>query len=731
LIKQKTVYLGLILTGLLSACGGADQDPQSIEGAGKASSIINAHDLLNRSDANALTEKPVDKTILFGDLHVHTSYSIDAFAMELPVMAQQGTHPPAHACDFARYCASLDFFSFNDHAENLTPEHWQVTKDTVRECNARAQDQDNPDLVAFAGWEWTQVGTDASNHWGHKNVVFPNEDEASLPQRPVSARPRGSTVGNTDNIGMMVNLKYLDPLNWARYNDLGWLLDRIDEIPDCDRGKDGPALEGYCNEVADTPEDLYRKLDSWQQDYLVIPHGNTWGIYTPQGSSWDKQLNSKQHNDKQSLLEVMSGHGNSEEYREWDHFAVNDRGERYCPEPTADFTPCCWQAGEIMRQRCKGLDNKECELLIVDAKQKALLAGPYPHAVFPDTTPDQWLNCGQCTDCFKPALSMRPKSSSQYAMAISNFEERDEEGKPKRFKFGFIASTDDHTARPGTGYKQYERRKMTFATGMRSDFYTGLAVSEMDDPQQPQTVDVSAGTPDQRVGSFSYPGGILAVHAQSRQRGDIWQALKRREVYGSSGPRMMLWFDVLGENGARLPMGSELAMTAKPRFQVRALGDFKQLPGCPEQSVSALSSERLDYICAGECYNPSDQRHAISTIEVVRIRPQSYPDEPVESLIEDPWRRFECAASSQGCSVEFSDEEFDRDSLYYVRALQEATPAINGEYLRTQVDEQGKVISTEPCYGDSRTEFSDNCLAPAQERAWSSPIFVNYLESKL
>ncbi len=711
----------LCLALLLSSCG-SDQPAGQISGPARSKAEVMATDRARSAPAlpTDAAAPASNSRILFGDLHVHTTYSIDGMAMELPVMAQQGFHPPADACDFARHCAALDFFSYNDHAENLTPEHWQITKQAVRDCNALTDPQ-FPDLVAFAGWEWTQVGTEAANHWGHKNVIFPGTADSELPSRPITARPRGSTVGNLDTTRKMVNLKFLDPLNWARYADLGWLLDRIDSIPDCPADKDGPAIDGYCNEVAAKPEDLFRKLDSWGFDNIVIPHGNTWGLYTPTEASWDKQLTSRQHDKDQLLLEIMSGHGNSEEYRDWTHVARDESGGLICPAPSAGFTPCCWQAGEIMRQRCDGLSDAVCEARVADARNKAARAGPYPQLVFPDAPVEAWGNCGQCTDCFKPALNLRPKSSSQYAMAISNFEEPGEDGRPLRFKFGFIASTDDHTARPGTGYKQYERRKMTFATGMRSEFFLNMATPAMDDPQRPQAVDISNGIPDFRSGSFSYPGGILAVHSDSRRREDIWQALKNRRAYGTSGPRMLLWFDVLNAGAGAQPMGSEVAMSTAPRFRVRAAGDFVQQPGCPDASRSALDKERLDYLCAGECYNPGDARHRVTHIEVIRIRPQQRPGEPVAPLIEDPWRRLECNNEAQGCTVEFSDPEFSRDSLYYVRALQEATPAINGEPL--PVDADG---NTRPCFGDFRTDFNDDCLAPVQERAWSSPIFVNY-----
>ena len=53
--------------------------------------------------------------------------------ISLPVMGGEGAHPPADACDFARHCAALDFWSINDHAANITPRDWSETIASIRE----------------------------------------------------------------------------------------------------------------------------------------------------------------------------------------------------------------------------------------------------------------------------------------------------------------------------------------------------------------------------------------------------------------------------------------------------------------------------------------------------------------------------------------------------------------------------------------------------------------------
>jgi hypothetical protein len=729
-IRNGTILRVAVLgASLLVACSGHDQPAGQIDGQGRRAAAA--------SRGAARGDVPGTSRILFGDLHVHTTYSIDAFIFSLPVFGGEGVHPPADACDFARYCAGLDFFSINDHAEGLTPERWQRTKESLRDCDARAGDAADPDLVVFAGWEWTQVGATPATHYGHKNVIFPDLADEALPARPITALA-DATFGQAPNRWILRVPQLLGPFGLSAYADFLWWIERLAEIPNCPRGVDVRQLPPDCRENAPTPDELFEKLEQWGFDYLVIPHGLSWGIHAPLGARLDNQLDRRMHDAaRQRLLEIFSGHGNSEEFRVWGDAAVDADGRPTCPAPTPDFLPCCWRAGEIMRQRCGDLSEAECTVRVEEAKRLALEASTTPHLVFPDTDVEDWLDCDQCRDCFKPAFTLRPLESAQYSLALSNLDAPLEAGRPLRFRWGFIASTDNHQGRPGAGYKQFARRFMTDAHGLQSPMAASIlrpwVFGTQRDPQQPQPGQreqrsLAALLDGDRESSFMYLGALVAVHAAGGGRRAIWEALQRREVYGTSGPRILLWFNLLNGPGGVRPMGSEVVMATKPSFEVRAFGALKQKPGCPEESQRGLSAQRLAALCRGECYNPSDEREKIVAIEVVRVRPQITPGEPVDALIEDPWRRFECPDDPSGCVVTFDDPDYTpsgRDAVYYVRALQEATPAVNGAMYRTTFDADGNAVRIRPCYGDYRTAADDDCLAPVNERAWSSPIFVD------
>ena len=235
-----------------------------------------------------------------------------------------------------------------------------------------------------------------------------------------------------------------------------------------------------------------------------------------------------------------------------------------------------------------------------------------------------------------------------------------------------------------------------------------------------------AGPTDDRIGASLFTGGLVAVHSPTRDRDAIWDALARREVYGTSGPRILLWFDLLNAPGDVMrPMGGEARMGFAPRFRVRAIGSQKQQPGCPDHAASGLAADRLERLCRSECHNPSDARQRIARIEVVRIRPQQVAGEPVDGLIEDPWRTFACAPNEAGCEVEFVDGEFAvraRDALYYVRAIEEPTLAVNGNGLACTRSAEGECIALDATPKDAY----DDRLGNVEERAWSSPIFVDY-----
>jgi Protein of unknown function (DUF3604) len=724
------VLLGILYVagrGLLVAPGHAGKpQARAVDPAVKA-----ARDEAVRAAAEGVgVARP--KQILFGDLHVHSTFSFDAFQMSLPMAGGDGAHPVSDACDFARYCSALDFWSINDHAITITPRRWSETVDAIRECNDVAGDAANPDLVSYLGWEWTQVGSTPANHWGHKNVVLRDLDD--VPARPISAGvPEGmpslhDTVPSPFVVGTLALLDYRGGgADFARY------LAETAGVPDCPSGVPERDLPTDCRESARTPAELFAKLDDWGFESLVIPHGTTWGFYTPLGSAWDKQLTPKENDPaRQRLIEIYSGHGNSEQFRPFREVVLHPDGSRSCPQPSADYLPSCWRAGEIIEARClgQGESSEECARRAAEARQNFVDADRNGGAhTVPGTTVADWQDAGQCRDCWLPAFNYRPRSSVQYIVALGK---AGPDGNPLRFHLGFIGSSDNHSARPGTGYKEVARTEFTearFGNFLKTPLGQARAREPRaeSEPYRPGPHDaVFGGWETERQASFFMTGGLAAVHATGRDRQAIWDALERREVYGTSGPRILLWFDLLNAPGGRpAPMGSEVTLAQNPIFQVRAVGSFEQKPGCPDDAAAAMPAEHLARLCQGECYNPSDERRLITRIEVVRIRPQTQAGEDVASLVDDPWKVLPCAPDPAGCQAAFSDEDFGtsaRDALYYVRAIEAPSLAVDADPLGCKRDASGRCVEVHPCFD---RPADDDCLARTEERAWSSPIYVS------
>lgn len=148
---------------------------------------INQDDAARQAATRENLGAPLSKQLLFGDFHVHTTFSFDSFLINLPMAGGPGSRPPADACDFARFCSALDFWCINDQAENLTADLWRETVESVSQCNEIAGDPANPDMVTYLGWEWSQIGNTPEAHYGHRNIVLRDTADGAIPTRPIGS----------------------------------------------------------------------------------------------------------------------------------------------------------------------------------------------------------------------------------------------------------------------------------------------------------------------------------------------------------------------------------------------------------------------------------------------------------------------------------------------------------------------------------------------------------------
>ena len=298
----------------------------------------------HRTDGGARPAPPA-KQILFGDLHVHTTFSADAFLRSLPMLQGEGAHPPADACDFARYCSALDFWSINDHAEAITPQHWQETKESIRAVQRARRRPAEPRPRRLP-----RLGVDAGRPHA-RDPLRPQERDLARHRRRRACRARPISALDA---AWSAPLRQRPPL-WQRL-----------QLPARSTGRTASATStsaSSTNELAATPlcpdgvdtrelparlprdgaarrTSLFEKLDAVGLRHARDPARHHLGLLHAAGLDAGTSSSTRAQHDpeRQTLIEVYSGHGNSEEYRSFeDGRRSTPTATPVCPAPTPDL----------------------------------------------------------------------------------------------------------------------------------------------------------------------------------------------------------------------------------------------------------------------------------------------------------------------------------------------------------------------------------------------------------
>ena len=258
------------------------------------------------------------------------------------------------------------------------------------------------------------------------------------------------------------------------------------------------------------------------------------------------------------------------------------------------------------------------------------------------------------------------------------------------FKLGIIASTDTHNALAGGVSER--------------DFPGHLGIGDESPQQRVQY------SPDIPGNTSNNPGGLVGIWAEENRRDALFDSMKRREVFGTSGPRIQPRFfggwelpadlcespDAIAQAYEQgVPMGADLPAAngqQGPSFYAAALADPE---GTPLQQLQVIKG-----------WVDADGNQHSSVITVAGDPNNGATVNPATCALEGP-------GSPQLCAV-WQDDDFDSDldAVYYLRVVENPSCRYSAwQCLNLK--------------GDDRPAHCDNppVVPVIQERAWTSPIW--------
>lgn len=655
----RAVTLLLLGLSLVSCEQAADSPKQAQKPATQASVASTA----TQSDAatTECTNNDPDRMALFGDLHVHTSFSFDAAAISTgatPVDAHRyarGEPIPffpineaGEATGTAQIDRPLDFLAVTDHGEFLGERAICTTEGSpsyaTEFCeNYRAGQRQGMMMLATA--ITTETPQRIAEICGEDGKLC--QEYAKSPWQRV--QQAANEAYSPCEFTSFVAYEYTGTPGTSNYHRN--VIFKTENVPD--------APVSFIDAPIDSQ--LWEQLDQVcigdeNCEYLTIPHNSNLanGRMAPymrlENTTEAKQAYARARLQREPIMEIFQHKGGSE--------CINGLSTVFGAPDELCSVEAVRHLGEEKTFVTRNLEGGALD--VGQATETTVECQPG------ETGSNGMLGAG----------CVHPTDFQRSALIVGLKEEQDIGLNP--IKLGVIAATDTHSATPGNVIESAWTGAVSVESTPAERLQPGLLTSGID----------------------GNPGGLAAVWATENTREAIFAAMLRREVFGTSGPRIKIRLFAgwdLDENlcasdnmvsaayAQGVPMGGDLVATEssdKPRFLAIASKD----PDGANLNAMQLIKGWVD--AAGKMHSA-----------VIPI-----------AAAED--------GAAQLCQV-FTDDDFDaaQSAYYYLRALEPETPRWHTYDCATFDAAEQPAVCTDGSYP-----------ATVREMAWSSPIWYKGAE---
>jgi hypothetical protein len=644
--------LFLVLAFLLAGCGQEEDVP--------ADQAVGTEDSQTPMPGESVAKRVVERKLLWGDTHLHTSYSPDAFLMGNQTADPDTAYnyarglPVIHPYHRARIQIEtpLDFLVVSDHGEfmGVIP---NILKGNPIVANTETGKRYKQ---MFADGKAIEVFGELI---GQINGVTPVNPE--LGNEEVSRSVWGEIMDAADRHNQPG--KFTAFMGWEWSSTPGGA--NLHRVVVMREGKEkGEQFIPYTALDSDRPEDLWKWLDSTSANtganFIAIPHNsnisqglmfplqNSDGVlvtpeYAQTRMKWEPVVEMTQIKGDSETHPNLSPTDEFADYETYDHLIAVEGAE----------------AKDMFGDGFLGQLSEKDRELILKNRERVAKAGDYART---------GLMRGLVVE---DRIGANP------------------------FKFGMIGSTDSHTAMP---------------SAEEDNFHGKMAI---DSTPETKKDDILPGTPGWDMGA----AGLVAVYAEENSRGSIFDAMKRKEVYATTGPRIKLrlfggWDYSSAElasadmasaaYGKGVPMGGDLTAAPEGKAPTLMISALRDPVGANLDRIQVVKGW-LD----GEG-NPQEKVFNVAVSDERTIGSDGNV-KPVGNTVDLKTGNYSNSIGDPQLSVVWTDPEFDAGvrAFYYVRVLQIPTPRhtlFDAIALGVDPKETGNP-------------------ATIQERAYSSPIW--------